>query len=624
MAADKPSLAAFERQVARRELEPASITALSILRAIDGKYGRLDGVELGEPAPHLSQEDIAKEFCTRFAAAYGTLVSDPGFQMTPVGFESVMSVHRWVDLIFAISGFRTTDHLLPLVADPGEGQGFRFNADNAARLFTVLSTNSRYGIDFEQCWRARPAVAATAFLQYISSRYVFRPRAFDFRERLLEWLPPHLDKVKLGLTALSGIAEIYMHCSYAMTPKKHDIKASIMRQMRRACLNAGCPEMTVAPALKPGEMPVAIVTAEHFTDGHAVHRTHSLAARSLRERFRLVGIIHPKSPGPPVEDYFDEIIPIPPGAFFQSVKGLAQEILKREPAVVFHLGVGMVSKIIALASLRLAPVQCVSFGHTASTMSPVMDHYILPEDFVASRDVFSENVLALPIGAFPFVPPRVRQSASRRAPASDGDGILRVAVPASTMKLNPRVFRTLAAISEQAKHKIEYQFYPLASRGLAHIHLANVVAGVLPDAVVFPEAPYDVYLNRLAACDLFLCPFPYGNMNSIIDAVSLGLPGVCLDGPEAHSHADAAMFARMNFPAELTAQDASQYVASAVRLIDDADWRRRCREIATNADLDAAFFKGDPGLFCDAIAELVWADRKTASGARKPVAATAG
>jgi predicted O-linked N-acetylglucosamine transferase (SPINDLY family) len=113
-------------------------------------------------------------------------------------------------------------------------------------------------------------------------------------------------------------------------------------------------------------------------------------------------------------------------------------------------------------------------------------------------------------------------------------------------------------------------------------------------------------------------------MNSIIDAVSLGLPGVCLDGPEAHSHADAAMFARMNFPAELTAQDASQYVASAVRLIDDADWRRRCREIATNADLDAAFFKGDPGLFCDAIAELVWADRKTASGARKPVAATAG
>jgi predicted O-linked N-acetylglucosamine transferase (SPINDLY family) len=134
---------------------------------------------------------------------------------------------------------------------------------------------------------------------------------------------------------------------------------------------------------------------------------------------------------------------------------------------------------------------------------------------------------------------------------------------------------------------------------------------------VFPEAPYDVYLSRLAACDLFLCPFPYGNMNSIIDAVSLGLPGVCLDGPEAHSHADAAMFARMNFPAELSAQDTGQYVAAAVRLIDDDGWRSHCRAIADKADLDAAFFKGDPKIFCDAIAKLVWPEEKTRAGGGK-------
>jgi predicted O-linked N-acetylglucosamine transferase (SPINDLY family) len=344
----------------------------------------------------------------------------------------------------------------------------------------------------------------------------------------------------------------------------------------------------------------------------------------LRERFRLVGVIHPKSPGPPIEDYFDEVIAIPPGGFFVSVKGLAEEIVKRQPTVVFHLGVGMVSKIIALASLRLAPIQCVSFGHTATTKSPTMDHYILPEDFVGSADRFSENVLALPVGAFPFVPPRLNPSTARRPPSSDQDGVIRAAVPASTMKLNPHVFRALAAIAAKTKRKVEFQFYPLASRGIAHIYLAAVVAGVLPGATVYPEAPYDVYLGRLAACDLFLCPFPYGNMNSIIDAVSLGLPGVCLDGAEAHSHADAAMFARMNFPAELIAQDVPAYVEAAARLIDDAEWRAKCRDMAAAADLESAFFMGDPSLFCAAIAGLVWPDAKTDESGRRAKRASAG
>jgi predicted O-linked N-acetylglucosamine transferase (SPINDLY family) len=71
-------------------------------------------------------------------------------------------------------------------------------------------------------------------------------------------------------------------------------------------------------------------------------------------------------------------------------------------------------------------------------------------------------------------------------------------------------------------------------------------------------------------------PFPYGNMNSIIDAFQLGLPGVCLDGIEAHAHADAAFFARIALPAELIAGSVDDYVAAAVKLIDDEAWRAHC------------------------------------------------
>jgi len=191
------------------------------------------------------------------------------------------------------------------------------------------------------------------------------------------------------------------------------------------------------------------------------------------------------------------------------------------------------------------------------------------------------------------------------------DGTIRVAVPASTMKLNPRLFDALARIAAGASSRLEFHFFPLAGTGLPYLELSRVLKAQVPGATVFPELPHEAYMERLSKCDLFLCPFPYGNMNGIIDCFRFSLPGVCLDGAESHSHADAAFFARIGLPPALAAKTVDEYVAMAVRLIDDSAWRASCAKAVTAADLDAAFFKGDTSLFCDAIAVLI-------SQARKP------
>jgi predicted O-linked N-acetylglucosamine transferase (SPINDLY family) len=156
----------------------------------------------------------------------------------------------------------------------------------------------------------------------------------------------------------------------------------------------------------------------------------------------------------------------------------------------------------------------------------------------------------------------------------------------------------------------------LAAHGLAQVELADVVRRRLKGGVVYPELRFEAYRERLRQCDLFLCPFPYGNMNSIIDAVSLGLPGVCHDGAEAHAHADAAIFARVGLPRELAASNVEQYVAAAVRLIDDGDWRRHCGDIARRCDVDAAFYRGNPDLFCQMMAKLASSGRGVTPPAR--------
>jgi hypothetical protein len=595
-----PSLPVLERQVAERQLGQAVQTILGILHGIDARYGRLEQATLGEITSDGSAEDIALVFCTRFAAAFARVMVDPEVPLTTGDFERLLTYHRWIDLIFSLSGYRTSDHVVPVLAQPSQGMSLTFEGLNFLRFLILRSMNSRIQGSLEDYWNVSSVGTAIAFLHYIGSRYVFWPRAFEFRERILDWLPGRLGKIKLGDMTLARLPEIYMHCSYAMTPKKHAIKADLMKQMRSACLDHGCREVSSEGSGPLPARPTIVVVGENFNLGHAVYRTHSRAIAALRERFNVVGVIHPDPAGTPIAAFFDEVLPIKTGEFLPQIKQLADAILKRKPAMIIYLGVGMVAQVIALASLRLAPVQCVSFGHTATTMSEVMDYFIVPEDFAGAAHTFSEKVLKLPKAAMPFAPrPFTRLDRPR------SDGTIRVAVPASTMKLNPRLFEALSRIAAQAVSPLEFHFFPLAATGLPYLELARAVKAQVPKSTVFPELPHEAYMERLSRCDLFLNPFPYGNMNGIIDCFRFSLPGVCLDGAETHAHADAAIFARMGLPNALAAKTIDDYVAMAVKLIDDSAWRNSCAKIVTAADLDRAFFKGEAGLFCETIAGLL-------------------
>jgi len=610
MALPEPCLEAFEQRVIARGGNGAVDYAVAILEAIDKKYGSIDAVKWTPSRGPMSDDERLEQFSTRFCAAFSQLMCDLSFNLTPIAIEVLLIFHRWIVLLYADSGFKTSEYLLPLLASDPDSDTWTLSGEKILRYFAVYSPGSAQNIEFDECMRANQSVAAAAFLHYLGTRYCFTEKAFTFRERLLEWLPGKLGHVRLGHLSLRKMVESYMHCSYAMTPHKHKIKADIIRQMNIVCKGAECPEMDPGRKPKRGRKPTIVVMTEHFPDGHSVYRTHSRSVRALKERFHVVGVCYSNQLGPGMRSCFDEIIEYPGDDYLLTIKKTAEEILKRDPDIVYHLGVGMSAHTIALASLRLAPVQCVSFGHTATTMSPVIDYMILPEDFIGSPDVYSETLITVPPKSMPYEPRRDAESVieaarARKEKEDKPAGKVRVAIPASVMKLNPRFFSALADMAKAAENEIEFHFFPLAAVGVAHLDLRRRIADWLPTAVVHPEAPYPIYMDWMGQCDFFVCPFPYGNMNSIIDAVRLGLPGVCLDGAEAHAHADLAFFARMGLPDELGAATIEDYVKAGARLADDWEWRRKCRDLALSSDLGAAFFEGDEKIFCDVMEGLL-------------------
>jgi hypothetical protein len=622
-----PSLDAFELAVASGDNEAASAELLAILRSVDDRYGGLDMISAAGTTPARRPQQIA----TRFAAAFARLVTAEPFPFTPLVYEQITCHLRWVELMFSVGGFGSADFLTPLLATGRREDGARIvPPDGLARFLLIYSPAGGTQINLDESFATNPAATIIAALGFLSTRFCYTDGAHAFRERLLEWLPDKLAGVQVSGVWLQHIASPYMHCSYATATDKHAIKAPITAQARRALIDAGAPEMTALPP--PGARPTVVVTAENFNEGHSVHRTHSRAVAALRRDFHVVGMVYRQHVTAPIEACFDEVIPFRnDGGIVAACAGLAAEIVALKPAMVLHLGVGMSPHVIALSALRLAPVQAVSFGHTATTMSPVIDYFILPDDFIGDPACFSEAPVGVPAAAMPYEPrtdvayPEVRQrgAAARAARAAAPGAGVRIAIPASVMKLSPPFFDALARAAAAAAVPVSFEVYPLGSHGLAHFELKDRLATRLPTAEVFRELEYGDYIERLAACDFFVCPFPYGNMNSILDAVLVGLPGVCLDGVEAHAHADAAYFKRMGFPAALTTADVDAYVAQIARLAIDPKWRARCQKAAAAADLDAAFFKGDAGLFVDAVKALLARPAPVAAATAETAAALA-
>ena len=588
----RPSLSLFEDHVAAGPCEPAVGEAVRILYAIDGALGALAGVEGG-----------GGDFPRRFAAAFGALMIRADLVLDGWSAEALFIQHRWIDLAFALGD---PDARAGLRARLTRDEGARRGVGGAALAPYLLLSSPAEGlpVDLDALFAANPALTLVAALGWLGNRYCVTAPAGEARERLLAWLPGKLDRLSFGGLRLAHLPDVYMTCSYASGADKHRIKADLIAGARAALLAAGCPEMTKLP--RPGSKPRVVVVVEALRPGHSVYRTHIRAIRSLKGRFEVIGV-GPASElaDPQVAAAFDTVIPYGGDDFVGRVRGTAEVILGHAPRIVFHVGVGLRAESIALAALRLAPVQCASFGHAATTMSPAIDWMVVPDDFVGSDAAFSERLLRLAPEAMPYARPAPGEPpAPARQPLDPAAKAVRIAVPASALKLNAGFLDALARIAARATRPVEFVFFPLGSVGLAHAYLRQEIGRALPGATVHAQLPRQDYLRQLGRCAFFLCPFPYGNMNSIIDAVVMGLPGVCLDGEELHAHADIALFRRLGLPGSLAASSLDGYVDAALRLIDDRSWLNACRGMVEAIDLERRAYGGDERLFCEAMADL--------------------
>ena len=585
-------LAQFETAVRGRDYAAAGRPLHKLLEKLEGQTWTF-GETFADPDARAERD------ATRLAAALTAMLVDPDHHIRRQLFFMLCRYKRTVVQIYEVSGYGGTEHLAQQFGEETDANVRGLKSHEPPKLLAGLSINAMTDELLTMMMKLDPSFSFALALGFLSEQMLFTPRAERIRSRLLS-MSRHWRDLEANRYWLLTIGPAYMGCSYATAAHKHDIKQALNSVVRRWLMDKGVTDTPLPPVRKTvKDRPTVLIVAELYNKTHAMHRCYGPSIRALKSRFHTVMMIEKAALSPEIEDMVHEVDTTDfsfdnVGAFFDAVKA-------HKPDILYMPSVGMRLKSIALSVMRLAPLQMLTFGHPATTQSPNMDYVVVEDGQIGSADTVTETlVLRTPAPLYSD-----RDDAKRLPPdirlAPD---TVRIAVPAWSRKLTPKFLSLCSEIRRRAARPVEFYFFPNAA-GALHQAIQKRLVRVL-DAVVYPRTDYNVYSERLNECDIFLSSFPFGATNSLVDASLLGLPIVNLWGPETHSANDGHLVSRLRQPKWLTARTEEDFIAAAVRLVDDHALRVQISRNILDGSPGKAFF-ADGDTSADEFADIVTA-----------------
>lgn len=248
-------------------------------------------------------------------------------------------------------------------------------------------------------------------------------------------------------------------------------------------------------------------------------------------------------------------------------------IVADAPHVLIYLDVGMEQTAPRLAARRLAPVQCVTWGHPVTTGLPTMDYYLssaLMEPPDGDKH-YTEKLIRLPGHSMWYEPLTTKGGQLTRADLGLPDDAVVYLSCQSLFKYRPcfdDVFPAIAYGMPQARflflaqnglggtaifrERLENAFSRRGMDWRAHCVLAN------------PVTP-DQFPSLLDCADVFLDSLGWSGCNTTLEAITRGLPVVTMPGTTMRGRHSAAMMEGMGLSNWVAATEA-EYVGLAREL----------------------------------------------------------
>lgn len=355
-------------------------------------------------------------------------------------------------------------------------------------------------------------------------------------------------------------------------------------------LNA-CPKLawTAAHCLAPsppseGPLRIGFVSTSLFQ--HTIGKFyHGIIQKLSRDRFEVV-VIRPPQDADPIGDAIgrdaDRSVEIPYDLY------RAREIIAAERLdILLYPDIGMTPLTYFLAFARLAPVQCVGWGHPVTTGVPAIDYFISAKSIepMDAQAHYSEKLILLDrLPSYYWRPHHTAKAFTRSEMGFAEDAKLYVC-PQSLFKLHPDfdlVLATLLRRDPKARLLLLSGVHKHWDRLLA-ARIARTFPDVVDRVIFVPRIPQTEFFRLLMMADVILDPPFFGGGNTSYEAFAMGLPIVTWPGSFMRGRVTEGCYRQMGFT-ELVADSLDSYVEIALRLANDDVWRERVKnEIAARA-----------------------------------------
>lgn len=316
---------------------------------------------------------------------------------------------------------------------------------------------------------------------------------------------------------------------------------------------------------------------------HTIGRVNKgLIAQLDRSQFEVFVLSIGSADDPFIRQHADQYIKIP-----TTPLDARPLIARQQLDILFYTDIGMDAFTYTLAHSRLAPVQCVTWGHPSTTGIPTIDYYVSSEllESDEAEQHYTEKLVKLPnLSVYYYRPAKPQVAFDRRAIGLD-DSVNIYGCLQSLYKFHPEFDTLLDQILEQDPRGVI--IIPRGNSRHWDETLMRRLTRTIPrtvDRVRFINpVPYEQYLALTAACDVMLAPIHFGAGNTSYEALAFGVPVVTLPSKMLKGRITHALYRAMSMT-DCVASSPDEYVALAVRLGTDKAFRRATSEkiLATN------------------------------------------
>lgn len=360
-------------------------------------------------------------------------------------------------------------------------------------------------------------------------------------------------------------------CDKALQEKAAQLYSAMCPALRYTA-----PHCRRQPQHKDGRIRVGFISK--FMYNHSIGRTtRGLLANIARDRFHVTALFVP----PLVDDLISRFIRDSADDFLVlpgTLEAARDKIAELELDILFYQDIGMDAYTYFLAFSRLAPVQCVSFGHPDTTGIPNMDYWVSSENFEPEDAAahYSEQLFLLRnLGTLAYYyRPTLEQPGKTRHDFGIPQDQHLYLCPQSLFKVHPDFDSILANIlrGDALGEVILIEARTPVWGKLLRKRFQKTIPDVADRVRFLPGMSQEDFLALIAVCDVMLDTIYFNGMNTSLEALAVGTPVVTMPTALQRGRHTYGMYKSMGMD-ECIALTPEQYVSISLRLGTDKNFR---------------------------------------------------